>query len=238
MKQFFPKTIHQKFQDIFSIKKAPGTYEILYLKKAQSYLRYIKRLPGLLMAWVGNSVAMNSANKESDIDLFIITTPKTLWFNKLFLTLYFQVLWVRISKKHHAGRFCLSFFVTTNATDFSSWKWGNDVYLYFWIIYLKPILNYNQTYEHFLSINSSWADFSPYHSMIEENKSFIIAWWKKNIWENIIIQGINTLCKKIFLPKTLKYYKKMGNPDGVIITDGMLKLHEKDIRKQISQKFT
>jgi hypothetical protein len=57
--------------------------------------------------------------------------------------------------------------------DFNSWKLENDVYLYFWIVYLKPILDYNNTYEDFLKVNSKWADFSEYEDIIEENKKFI-----------------------------------------------------------------
>ncbi|MDR0771971.1 MAG: hypothetical protein LBF15_02760 [Candidatus Peribacteria bacterium] len=45
--------------------------------------------------------------------------------------------------------------------------------MYFWIVYLKPILDYNNTYEDFLKVNSKWADFSEYEDIIEENKKFI-----------------------------------------------------------------
>ncbi|MDR2411490.1 MAG: hypothetical protein LBD88_02710 [Candidatus Peribacteria bacterium] len=38
---------------------------------------------------------------------------------------------------------------------------------------MKPILNYNNTYEEFLKMNSSWADFSEYEDIIKENKRFI-----------------------------------------------------------------
>jgi len=80
---------------------------------------------------------------------------------------------VRKTDKKHAGMFCLSFFATTNALNFNNWKLHDDIYLYFWIIYLKPILSYDNTYELFLKENSSWADFSLYQDIIEKNKTFI-----------------------------------------------------------------
>jgi hypothetical protein len=38
---------------------------------------------------------------------------------------------------------------------------------------LKPILNYNNTYEEFLKVNSKWADFGEYKDTIKENEKFI-----------------------------------------------------------------
>ncbi|MBT3726678.1 hypothetical protein HOG21_03090 [bacterium] len=45
--------------------------------------------------------------------------------------------------------------------------------MYFWIIYFKPIIDYNNTYDLFIEKNSSWADFSEYSNIIENNKNFI-----------------------------------------------------------------
>jgi len=36
---------------------------------------------------------------------------------------------------------------------------------------------------------------------------------------------LNNLLKKIFLPKTLRHYEKIGKPYGVIINDNLLKFH-------------
>ncbi|HBA45044.1 TPA: hypothetical protein DCZ31_03635 [Patescibacteria group bacterium] len=37
--------------------------------------------------------------------------------------------------------------------NFSSFAIKNDVYLYFWIYYLKPIINKDLTYENFIKAN-------------------------------------------------------------------------------------
>jgi len=57
--------------------------------------------------------------------------------------------------------------------DFSNFKLENDIYLYFWIVYFKPILDFNNTYELLLEKNSNWADFSEYSDIIEENKKIV-----------------------------------------------------------------
>lgn len=171
--QKFSKKQHEKFINRFSVKDKPWKVEKTFYKKTEKYLKYIKWIPGLKMVWIWNSISMNSSSKDSDIDLFIVTSPHTMWLNRILITLIFAVMWVRKTDKYHAGRFCLSFFATTNGINFKSWKIKDDIYLYFWIIYFKPILDFDDTYKNFLKQNSSWADFSDYKDIIKENKKYI-----------------------------------------------------------------
>lgn len=231
--QSFPLKDLERFQAFLGYKKSVWSHEMTLLKKAQKYLAYLSFLPWLEMIAVGNSIAMYGAHDESDIDLFIITTPKTLWFNRILITLYFQLLWQRKTANHHKWRFCLSFFVTTHGLDFSSWKLENDIYLYFWIVFLKPIINYNQTFENFLLKNTSWADFSLYQGHIDEHKKYIIKSGEKTHFLETFLSPFNTFLKKIFLPKTLHAKQKLWNPYGIIVDDSILKFHDNDRRRDI-----
>ena len=96
-----------------------------------------------------------------------------MWINRVLITLFFSVLNFRKTKNNHAGKFCLSFFITTNNLNLGNIAINNDVYLYFWIIYFKPIINNNNFYNKFLEENKNWADFSEYNEILEENKNFI-----------------------------------------------------------------
>jgi len=239
MKQYFNKKTHEKFINYFIIKEYPTEIEKRFYEKTEKYLKFIKWIPGLKMIWVWNSIAMNCSNSESDIDLFIVTSPNSMWLNRIIITIIFQILWVRKNEKKHAERFCLSFFATTNWLDFSSWKIENDIYLYYWIVYFKPILNYENTYELFLEKNNSWADFSEYNYIIEENKKYIK--FKRNkilkFEDDYVIKFMNNSLKSIFLPKTLNHYEKIWKPYWVIINDNLLKFHNWDIRKKIQEEF-
>ncbi|MDF1682384.1 MAG: hypothetical protein P1U46_01060 [Patescibacteria group bacterium] len=55
---------------------------------------------------------MNCAKKESDIDLYIVTSDKSMWLNRIIITMIFEVLKVRKTDKKHKDMFCLSFFST------------------------------------------------------------------------------------------------------------------------------
>jgi len=236
--QKFSKQQKKQFDEIFQNKKTESEIEKEFYKKTIKYIKFIKWLPGLKMVWVGNSISMNSASKLSDIDLFIVTSPNSMWFVRIFVTFIFQFLWVRKTPKKHAWKFCLSFFATTDWLDFSKFALDNDPYLYFWILYFKPILNYENTYELFLEKNKSWVDFWEYEDVFEENKKYIK--YKKTpliTRERFWVGFLNNLFKKIFLPKTLKHYEKIWKPFWIIINDDLLKFHNWDIRKEIAEKI-
>ncbi len=189
------------------------------------------------MIWIWNSISMNCATKDSDIDLFIVTSPNRLWLVRILITLIFQILWVRKTAKKHAGRFCLSFFATTDGLNFSSFALKDDIYLYFRILYFKPILDFDNTYQSFLDKNSSWSDFSEYKNIINNHKPGIK--FIKNTWiqESRFLTIVNNLLKRMLITKTQKTFKKIWKPYWVIINDNMLKFHNNDIREKIRDEL-
>lgn len=45
-----------------------------------------------------------------------------------------------------------------------------------------------------------------------------------------------SIIKKLWLPRTLKTYDKLGKPWGVVISDTMLKFHDNDQRKNYQDR--
>ncbi len=242
----------QKFDTIFWNKKNPWEVEKKYIQKTIKYIKYIKWIPGIKMVWIGNSVSMNSATVDSDIDLLIVSDENRMWLVRIFCTLIFQVSWVRKTWKKHAWRMCLSFFCTLKWLDFWKFVLEKDPYLYFWILYFKPILDYNNKYDLFLRENWSWADFSEFDTILRENKKYIkyssskmstggFSPLDKKEWKHSfptkILDIIDRLLQKLFLPKTLRHNNKLWKPFGITINKNMLKFHNWDIRKEIAKKM-
>lgn len=236
-KQKFNKRDLEKFKKYLKIKENPGELENELIKKTIKYLNYIKLIPWIRMVWIWNSVSMNSATKESDIDLFIITSENRMWIVRILITVLFQILWVRKNKKHHSSRFCLSFFSTISWMNFKNFALKDDIYLYFWIVYLKPILDFNDTYKDFIEKNHSWAVFWSYEKILEENKKYIKIKWKCWWNKSKLLNYIEVAIKNLFLKKTLTTYEKIWKPFWIIINDNMLKFHNSDIRKEIKQEL-
>lgn len=225
-----------KFKEFLEMKDEPWNIENILMKKARKYIKFIKNIPWIRMVAVWNSVAMNYANKESDIDLFIITSRNRLWFVRILVTTIFSILWLRKTKKHHAWRFCLSFFSTIDGMDFSNFAVENDIYLYFWIVYLKPILNYDNTYENFIKANSTWADFSEYEDIIETNKEYIKYEWFSHLNRSKLLNILNSFLKYLFEKRALKKYEELWKPYWIVISKDMLKFHDDDKRVEIREK--
>ena len=94
-----------------------------------------------------------------------------IWFVRFFatLTLWSHGVWRR--DRDIAGNLCLSFFITTEVMDLSRVAIENDIYLYYWIYYMHPILDRDETYEKFLSANS-WVDVDEKQEI--KNQTYII----------------------------------------------------------------
>jgi len=236
--QKFSKIQKKQFDDFFWNRSIESEIEKGFYKKTRKYLKFIAWIPWLKMVWIGNSISMNSASKKSDIDLLIVSTNNSMWLVRILVTAIFQVLWVRKTAKKHAERFCLSFFCTLDGLSFEQFALDNDPYLFFWIIYFKPILNYDNTYNLFLEKNKAWADFREYGDIFEKNKKYIK--YSHNIVNRIsseifFIIFLNNIFKKVFLPKTLTHYKRIWKPFWVLIHKNVLKFHNGDVRKKISK---
>ena len=153
-KQKINKEEYENFKDYLKIKENPWKIEKKSIEKTIKYLNYIKRIPWIKMIWIWNSISMNCADSESDIDLFIVTSQNRMWLVRIAITTIFQILLVRKNEKYHASRFCLSFFSTIDWLNFWEFAIKDDIYLYFWIVYFKPILDFDETYNLFIEKNN------------------------------------------------------------------------------------
>lgn len=231
---FFTEKNITKLEKYLKIKETPGKYEIALWEKVAHYTPYFSKIPGVLAICVGNSLSMNAAHKDSDIDLFIITKENRLWIARACITMMLILLRQRKTHKNHAGKFCLSFFITENALNFENIALKNDIYLAYWILTLRPIINRKSSFEVFQNKNHNWIyNKNPDKAKapnkiitVPENKFLTILW---DVCEKIL--------KFIFLPKTKKSFQKLWKPFGVIVSDDILKFHDKDRRKEITNKI-
>lgn len=81
-----------KLKNFFHMKESPEEREIFLIRKTQKYAKLLSFIPGILFVGIGNSVAMNTAHKDSDIDLFIITRQKRLWTVRFLVTVLFSFI--------------------------------------------------------------------------------------------------------------------------------------------------
>lgn len=127
-------------------------------KKTHFYIRFLKFVPFLKMVAVCNTLAFNHPEKDSDIDLFIVTGKNRLWTARVLTTFLLQILGVRRHGKKVSGRFCLSFWCTEETLDLEKIQIKpQDPYLAFWCLTLQPVLN-NDLYKNFIQKNTEWIE--------------------------------------------------------------------------------
>lgn len=200
-------------------------------------LRLLELFPQILLIALCNSRAMGEADENSDIDLFIIAKKGNLWTVRFIVVTFTSILGVRRRNTHGLqkwtpeyivrtkDRFCLSFFITEEVINFDIIRLQpNDPYLDRWIYTLIPLVNKNATYEHFMEAN--W---------VEPSNTFTHSSWQL-FWQKLgnifwLLTFLENLIKKLWLPKTLRSYEKLGKPWWVIISDTMLKFHDQDVRQ-------
>lgn len=215
------------------IKKNPNPLETRLFVRAKKYIKTIEHIPWIEMIAICNSLSMHATHDNSDIDLFIVCQPKMLWFVRFFVTIKMWRLGVWRHKDEIAHNFCLSFFVTSDALDFTKIAIENDIYLYYWIYYLKPIVSRNNTYEKFLDANK-WVKIDP-----QQKQRNLIHHTKASKAPTVHLYHIwlSSIIKNLLGHKTKKRYKTLWKPQWVIISDVMLKFHDKDKRIVIRDRI-
>lgn len=189
--------------------------------------------PNILLVALCNSRAFPPYDENSDIDLFVITKRRQLWTVRCIITCFSILLGVRRWNTHGLAKwspeyikktkekFCLSFFITEDAMDFSSIRLKpTDPYLDRWIETLIPLVNKNKTLERFWAANGI-------NKLEKEKKQspFLLCALCFVLWV------FESFIKRIWLKKTLRTYEKLWKPWWVIVSDTMLKFHDDDQRK-------
>lgn len=243
----------EKIHDYYVLK---GREKLVDLRKARKfraekfwgrtrqYNQYVARVPFVRMIAVCNNLAYDNPTELSDIDLFIVIEKDRMWIARLWITLILQFFGVRRHGDKIAGRFCLSFFVTPDTINMEPLLFKpEDPYLAYWTRLLMPVYG-KKTYQQFMEANKEWLyrKYGIHFPDISEKKfSFRGKRGFKRFWEWILggkfgdlIEG---LLKKTFKKRTLKKAKKLGPEASVVVSDNMLKFHNRDRRKEYLKKW-
>ena len=137
------------------------------LKRADFFAQLLAWIPCVWFVGVSGSLALKSAQKEDDIDFFVITAPHLLWLTRLFSTVFLDILGVRRKPlyKKAPDRICLNMFMDRASLILP--KTEQDLYSAHEIIQLRPLVNKHGTYESFLSSNNWIQQFLPHATILD-----------------------------------------------------------------------
>ncbi len=205
------------------------------IKKAKKYVKFMQMLPFVRMVSICNNLSFYSAERESDIDLFIITEKKRLFFARSMVWLYTQLLGVRRHGRKTKGRFCLTFFVSEDSMNLENIKHEKDIYFVFWLRLMRPLIG-QKIYRKFISKNKWINKYFDYEidqkkHLLPESKSLKkVQAGLEFIFKGYFGDIIEYILKKWQIKRSKKKATKLKNQDGIIITDTVLKFHNDDMR--------
>lgn len=220
------------------------------LKIACRAARLVRSVPFLKAIFVCNTVGSEQATKDSDIDFFIVTEKNRIWITRLGVTFLLGLFRLRRVGDRIKDKICLSFYVTADNLNLANLRViDDDIHFAYWINQMLPIFDPENLYAKFLQANSWTKKYLP-NVKAEKIGSYIFhitesklgkAWkgaWEK-MWQGAYGDLINGEAKKIQISKMRFSGKKIdrGEDKGVVISDQVLKFHEKDTRLEYRQTW-
>ncbi len=133
----------------------------LKIKKIENYIRLLSKFPQIELIGLSGTVAMMSADKHDDIDLFIITAKNRLWTGRLLALATAQTLGLRRGRKETQAtdKVCLNLFFDGKALAVPMIKQSESVARE--VLQMKPILAKNGVYLRFLEANTWVYEYFP-----------------------------------------------------------------------------
>lgn len=215
----------------------------LKIKKAIQAAKKIRAVPFLRAIFVCNSVGAGQACENSDIDFLIITAPNRIWIVRLFANIILRLFGLRTYGDKVSDKICLSFFLDEKHLNLVDLRITEaDIHFVYWIKQMQPIFDPDNLYKKFLSINN-WTDYylpnykypGDFIKSLSETK--IGSIWRKiceKMWQGAYGDLIEKEAKETQMMKmSLKIKNQLNDGQkGVVIKEGVIKLHENDARKK------
>jgi D-beta-D-heptose 7-phosphate kinase/D-beta-D-heptose 1-phosphate adenosyltransferase len=209
------KKVKEKFSNWSDpVQEKRKKYSQKKMRIAKKASKIISKIKSVKFIGVTGSIAMNNANKNSDIDLMIITRKNSLWSTRflVYFYLFFNNFKVRKPKdKKERDRLCLNIWLDED--DLTWHEKDRNIYTAHEIAQIVPLLNKDKTHEKFLFLNRWILDYWPNSvdikkiSIKESNKAnklnlieYLIYKFQYLYMKNKITREVVTPTRAIFHP--------------------------------------
>ena len=213
------------------------------MRKAVRLVKIFRWLPSIKMIAIASSLPLGNVKRTSDIDLFIIAKKDQIWWTRLLTVGFVKFFRLRPKGAITSNRFCLSFFITEDALDIGSAAFSaDDLAFHYYVQTFMPLYDPDGLQEKFLQANRWLWSYLPEAEggnacVLEVARPHWLQTWHRlaEILTWPLFNGFMSdwYCKiqLNILPSQLK---SLANIDTrVIISDTMLKFHDKDNRLQL-----
>lgn len=219
------------------------------MKIAQRAIKKMRWIPFIRAVFVCNTLGIQIAREESDVDIFIVTEKGRIWFVRFCALVLFALLGMRAGYGRTRDKICLSFFATRDALDMSVLQLGEpDIYLVYWLSSLVPVYDPCHLYDEVQKANQWAREYIALAASYE-----LLRRWRVD--DTFFSTCMRRLCELIFggsfgdvVQKLLKriQLKRIDNNFGdliaasdsrVVVNDHILKFHDNDRREQYRKEW-
>ncbi len=156
------------------------------LQRVSFFISLIGSLPSVKLVGLSGSVAMLSAKESDDVDLFVITTSKTMWITRLIILLVASAL--RVRRKYGDStaqdKVCINLIFDESNLMVPHPK--RTEYVAHEILQMKPLVVKGSTYMIFLDTNKWVFDIFPNADMVRreyrEYESSMVRLSESQVW--------------------------------------------------------
>jgi len=117
----------------------------------------LKKIPWIKLLAVTGSVAAYNADKESDIDVLVVTEKNRLWITRFFAVLLLKAIDKYPKTDGESNRICANIFMDEETLTWKKEK--QNIYIAHEIAFMQPIINKDETYFHFMRANEWVFDY-------------------------------------------------------------------------------
>lgn len=226
--------------DLINIRRERYNFANYKIKIARRAAKLFKWLPSVKLVAVANLIGHHNLRNESDVDIFIVSSPNRLWLTRLFCTGLMKITRQRPTKDCKRNKMCLSFYAASDGLAMEGLRFKpSDPYFDHWFLGLYPVYDKDK-YLAYLRFKNSWLKkVFPNSFLLQE--SFTNDYFSSNFIDKFLYYGanwLNAFSKKIqlmILPKVLKELANQGT--GVVLNDKILRFYVTDKRQDFLDNY-
>ena len=203
-------------------------------------VKVLRMVPYVRMVAAANTVADRTATRDSDIDVFIVIRHGRLYLSRLLVTGLLHVTGLRRHGKKVANRICLSFFTTDAGMDLRGIAFDPyDIYLCYWIAELRPVLADARIEQEFTKSNTWVGKFIPhYYEHAQAGRApGLTARLGERLLDTYLGDRLEQRVSAWQQSRIRADQERPGSDVMIVVTDRMLKFHEKERRKTYRAKW-
>ncbi|MFH1661974.1 MAG: hypothetical protein ABIA02_02675 [Candidatus Falkowbacteria bacterium] len=211
-------------------------------KRALKIAKIFKFIPWIKMIAIGNLIGAHNLKDDSDIDFFVITEKNKIWLTRFFCASFAKILGMRPKENNTRDKICLSFFIGEDSLNLENLMLKNDIYFIYWLAGLSIIYDPDKIYKRFIRKNDwiykelpNWQSAKNIKKRDAGRKISSTGFYYDLV--DIFFGGAEKYIKKFQLKLMPDVLKNNTDKDAVVISDGVLKLHAKDRRREYLKRW-